>query len=675
MDTSPPGEFPPEPALIHRIEWLRRALSREVVPPPGAGAPTAPAGETELRERFGLDTQEIDLLWTLVAAEVDPLFSSLLRAYHTDGSRDDMDGATLVALHGGTTEGQMAVRGLLSPDARVFRHGLVRACPAAHLDRRMRWPLRPAPTCLRALAGEASCEDPLGGVAEWVACRAGLDEVVLPPDLVSEALGLVRSHDRAVDHLREGSPRPEGRGLVLLLTGPSGTGKTLLAEAVSREAGKPLLLVRVDRLVEDAYRAKARLSDIFLEARLHDAIVFLDECDAILQGGIGPQPEHLRELERFDGVTILATHHPVGIDSALQRRIAWVGRLPVPDAAGRERIWRLHLDRLTTVCVDPEVRLESVAGRYELTGGFIRNAANLALHRAVGRDCADPTIRLSDIEAGAAAQLRGDIGEFARSGAAALRLEDLVLPPQIAGKFRELLDACRHHERFLYGLGMAGKLPTGRGIVALLSGDPGTGKTLAAEVLASVIGRPMNRVHLPAVVSRYVGDTEKNIARMFELARANSAILLFDEADSLFSSRVRVESSNDRFANMEVNQLLQEIERHDGIVILTTNVRIGLDNALARRILFRIDFPLPGPEERALIWRRLIPDGFEDPADRIDEKALSTRFDLAGGNIRSAVVRALYGALREGKRLGMAMLDRAALAECEAIGKVVRVKT
>ncbi len=460
---------------------------------------------------------------------------------------------------------------------------------------------------------------------------------------------------------------------MLFFTGPPGTGKTLLAEALANDLGRALLRVRADRLSADPARAHTRLADLLLEARLHEAVVFFDECDALVQAGGGLRAEHLRELERFEGLIILAANQALAMDAALQRRIGWVAHFPIPDAEARAQIWRLHLDRLATVCVDPGVSVETLAGRYALAGGYIRNAVNLALHHAVARAPEDPRVRAEDLHAGAMAQLRGDVGHFTRPASARLSLADLIVPDAVRAKVLELLAACRQRDRFLYELGMARRLPTSTGIVALFSGEPGTGKTLCAEILCAELGRPLHRVHIPSLVSKFVGDTEKNIARLFEMARGNEAVLLFDEADSLFAGRTKVESSTDRFANMEVNQLLQEIERHDGIVMLTTNLKTSLDSALARRILFRIDFPFPDLAERAEIWRHLLPAEALDPTDPVDPEELAQIFEIAGGNIRNAVVRGCYRALAQGMGLSQGMLIEVAQQECAALGKIVRV--
>jgi len=206
----------------------------------------------------------------------------------------------------------------------------------------------------------------------------------------------------------------------------------------------------------------------------------------------------------------------------------------------------------------------------------------------------------------------------------------------------------------------------------LFDGPPGTGKTFTAEILATELRLPLYRVHIPNVVSKWVGETERNIAEIFVRARAARAMLLFDEADSLFGRRsANASSANDRYANMEVNLLLQEIERYDGITVLTTNLFGNLDEALQRRIQFRVTFPFPEPEERGNIWKMLTPP--EAPLDdSVNFAQLGKEFELAGGHIKNALLRAAYRARAEGDAIAQQHLIDAAVAECQAQGKIVR---
>ena len=246
-----------------------------------------------------------------------------------------------------------------------------------------------------------------------------------------------------------------------------------------------------------------------------------------------------------------------------------------------------------------------------------------------------------------------------------------MLADELARELGEVLRACRHHRALLHKWGMARRLATGRGVVALFDGPPGTGKTLACEVLAHELDRPMQRIQLAQVISKWVGETEKHIQGIFKEARSSSSILLFDEADALFGERVSVSSAQDRFANMETNQLLSEIERFDGIVFLTTNLEAHLDQAFKRRIQYRVTFKEPEMDERRRIWERLIPEWLPRH-EELDCWVLAEAFELSGGHIKNAIMRACFIALDAGRGLCNEDLVEAGKAECKMAGRLFR---
>jgi SpoVK/Ycf46/Vps4 family AAA+-type ATPase len=216
--------------------------------------------------------------------------------------------------------------------------------------------------------------------------------------------------------------------------------------------------------------------------------------------------------------------------------------------------------------------------------------------------------------------------------------------------------------------GFAAKGDRGLGISALFSGVSGTGKTLAAEVLANTLRLDVYRIDLSAVVSKYIGETEKNLSRIFDAAEEGGAILLFDEADALFGKRSDVKDSHDRYANIEVSYLLQRMECYRGLAILTTNLRSAIDDAFLRRIRFVVQFPFPDAVQRAGIWRRVFPP--DTPTDGLDPVKLA-RLNVAGGNIKNIALYAAFLAADADESVGMAHLLRAAQAEYAKLEKTL----
>jgi SpoVK/Ycf46/Vps4 family AAA+-type ATPase len=244
-----------------------------------------------------------------------------------------------------------------------------------------------------------------------------------------------------------------------------------------------------------------------------------------------------------------------------------------------------------------------------------------------------------------------------------VNFQDVAGIEEAKSEVQEVVDFLRDPAKFQR---LGGKLPKG----VLLIGPPGTGKSMAAAVIAQELGLELYQIDLARVVSKYVGETEQHLARLFDAAEAGHAVLLFDEADALFARRTDVKSSNDRYANLEVNYLLQRMESFAGITILTTNAETVIDEAFRRRLAFRITFPLPEAEERARLWRTHLPAAAAVAGD-IDVDALAQRYAMSGGYIKNAVLRAAFLAADEGSAITMGHLTRAAGLEYAAMGKVL----
>ena len=467
--------------------------------------------------------------------------------------------------------------------------------------------------------------------------------------------------------------RKAGRGQVFLFVGGPGTGKSWFAEAMATHLGQRLLQVDCPRWAPqaDLHGGPQRsVDDVFQEAVFQDAVVLLENLGPVLEARSALVPALIDALADHPGVVVLTAHKRENLDAVLERMIGLELRFDRPTVDERKAIWRASVPAHATLANPAD--LDTVAAQFDLPGGYIRNAMNVALNRALARDADHPLVRLDDLLDGAHAQLRGDMTDFTTRSRIGLSLADLILPEDELKQVKGLLSACRNQQRVLAEWGFGKKLVTGRGIVALFTGEPGTGKTLCAEILANELGMQLYQVAIPKLVSKWIGETEKNIATVFSKARATRSMLLFDEADALFTNRVEVKTSTDRYSNLEVNSLLQEIERYDGIVLLTTNRDKDFDKAFKRRIMFQIRFPFPKPEERAQIWAHLIPP--EVPKeDDLELARLARNFELAGGNIKNIILRAAYKAMDRGCKMNMRVLAESAEEESRSAGRLFRM--
>ncbi|HEY5922038.1 MAG TPA: ATP-binding protein, partial [Kofleriaceae bacterium] len=349
-------------------------------------------------------------------------------------------------------------------------------------------------------------------------------------------------------------------------------------------------------------------------------------------------------------ITMAKDASPAGL---MHLRGTVVVDLPPLTEAQRTTLWARHVS--ADLAAD-------VAARYRVSGGHIERASQSVKQRSEDPTLADVHIAVRSVVDDKLTTLGVRI-EWKQSWA------DLVLPDDSYEELREMVSRVRHRRKVIDEWGFGDKIAKGLGVAALFCGPPGTGKTMAAGLVANDLGLDLYQIDLSRMVSKYIGETEKNLAQVFEAAETGHAVLLFDEADSMFAKRTEVKNSVDRYANLEVNYLLQRMEAFTGITILTTNNDSAIDEAFRRRLAFRIQFPMPEEDERKRLWRALIPA--QALAPNIDFDQLAEKFVMSGGYIKNAAVRAAYLAAAEGGLIEMRHLVRAAGAEYMAMGKVM----
>jgi SpoVK/Ycf46/Vps4 family AAA+-type ATPase len=457
-----------------------------------------------------------------------------------------------------------------------------------------------------------------------------------------------------------------GAGMVLLFYGAPGTGKTMMANALANKMQKKVLLINFPSL--GSMSAGENFKFIFREAKINDAILFFDECEAIFETrekGSHNVNMLLTEIERHDGLIIMATNRPYDLDEAMHRRIMIAIEFRQPDHLLRKAIWESHIPKQMKLADD--TNLDELSLRYELSGGFIKNAILSALSIAVSRDGENPVVCHKDLQQGANLQLRGALRmkDFHRRVLPTSGLDKVVVEEKLMKTLREIVQFEKARSVLFgqWGFGVSEQ----QGITVLLHGAPGTGKSLAAQALGYEVGRPLKVVNCGELLSKWVGESTKNIDAIFEESRNSDAILVFDEAEGLFGSRTTMSTSTDRYANVDVGVLLYHIERFPGIIILTTNLIENIDKAFFRRLRFVLHFETPPTRLRARLWKILIPQ--ETPlSDDIDYEALS-RQEMTGGNIKSCIFRAACrAALRTKEERRVTQQDLMEAAE-EEVGK------
>jgi SpoVK/Ycf46/Vps4 family AAA+-type ATPase len=345
-------------------------------------------------------------------------------------------------------------------------------------------------------------------------------------------------------------------------------------------------------------------------------------------------------------------------------------RIKFPGHNYRERleIWDQLLARTNAIEVD--VDLGAVANKFRFTGGQIRDAAATARNLARWRDPEDGKINMIDLYAACRLQSNRKLATLAQKITPHYHWNDIVLPDDRLQQLHEVCNYVKHRARVYNEWGFDRKLSLGKGINALFAGPSGTGKTMAAEIIAGRLALELYKIDLSTVVSKYIGETEKNLSRIFDEAETSNAILFFDEADALFGKRSEIRDAHDRYANIEVSYLLQKMEEYEGVVILATNFRKNMDDAFVRRMHFTVEFPYPSEQHRQRIWEKIWPD--KTPrSEELDLNFMARKFDIAGGNIRNVALAASFLAADDGQLVTMAHLIHATRREYQKMGKVV----
>ena len=436
------------------------------------------------------------------------------------------------------------------------------------------------------------------------------------------------------------------------------------ARRVATTLRRPLLTTDMCSLLKQGMAPSMALRLTLRDARLVGAVAHLRAVDTLLQDGILPA-DLWAELRSFPHSLVTSGQIRWRAEVSLEDRVVVSVEVGKPSFAQRQRLWR-HFLGADMVQADEVTRL---AAQFELAGGEILGI--VAAARALVACRNDGALQVDDVLAALRLHTSARLADLAYKITPRYGWQDLVLPDEQTMILREVVAMVRGRHKVLEEWGLGKKLVARAAVTVLFSGEPGTGKTMAAEVLARDLGLDLYKIDLASMVSKYIGETEKNLERIFAEAERSSAILFFDEADALFGKRSGVRDSHDRYANIGVSYLLQRMETYDGITVLATNLRSNLDEAFTRRLQYLVDFPFPEPPERLRIWMALLP--IELPlATDVDLEVLAQRYKLSGGNIRNAIVTAAYLAAAQGDQVTIDHLWHGIRRELQKMARLVQ---
>jgi SpoVK/Ycf46/Vps4 family AAA+-type ATPase len=626
--------------LDRKLAELRQAIDQRK-------EETAKAGRSltlpTLADRFGLSAAETDLLLIAMAPELEPRYETLYAYLQDDATRRRPSVDLALNLISRRSREKLAGRHFFSPGAPLLHFRMIELVEDAH-DRN--------PSLLRRFM---KIDDSL--------LRHLLEH---PPS--SLALGAFVTPRVAIDALEFDEPvRLRLRNLVDAL------GRGSLSNSIVRliSSSRPDLDVAAEAIAGGLYRSLVQVdvssiesNAAALDALCRDAALLEASVAAWSAGPSAGEKLLIDSIGKFPG-PVFALGPATAFATLPATAAIWRIEIPHPEVEIRQQAWESALAGAST-----DADTARLADSFLFSASEIRQAAGLAFTLAALKNPSNPSPSMSDILEAGRSLSSPALNRFAVPIEPRYEWEDIILPAEKKQQLEHVAARYRHRRTVHRDWGFGAKLSRGKGLNVMFTGPPGVGKTMAAEVLAKALSLILFQIDLSAVVSKYIGETEQHLAEIFREAEKHPCLLFFDEADALFGKRTEVQNSNDRYANFEVNYLLQRIEQYEGIVVLATNMQSNLDEAFVRRIQESIDFPFPDEASRAKIWQRHRPDG-APVEDDVDFAFLARQFKLSGGSIKNAMLSAAFLAANAQKKIGMTELIRGVKMELRKEGKLI----
>jgi len=621
------------------------------------------AGDTRSRwhhvaSALELDDDERDLLLVALAPELDAKYETIYAYLNDDVTRRWPTGELALRLLGRSADHRAKLLGRLLPNATLTGSGALETWPAYRDHARGRRPLRVAAPLADWLRGTSWVDERLHGVARFVGFEGTTPDDALPASVRNTFRGLSRQ-------LSSRAWLPP-----IVLSAPTVLDAARAAENLFAHASRPTLLVDLTALRGVA--AAECISALDLAQRVLGIGLVLSPLDALLDpdGRLADSSAAaVRDLARRSSALVLASGPRPHTASVLGDLTTLTIIIPELSPGERAAAWRAALATHAGAAgfEVPAPLVAAVADRFALGTDQIHRAAATAMKSAALDGATSPTS--AHVFAAARSVSADGSGGMTRSVVTTFDWNDLVLPADVKGRLADAVHAIERRSTVLDQWGFAERVGGARGVRIMFAGPSGTGKTMAAAIMARTLQLDLHRIELGTVVSKYLGDTEKNFDKAFEAARQANAVLFIDEADAVLGKRSQVKDAHDRYANVEIAYLLQKMEDHDGIVIVATNLAQNIDEAFSRRMQFVIEFPMPDALSRERLWRGLIPRTAPLGAG-VDFTFLARQFELAGGDIRNIILDAAYRAAHDESPITMGHMLRAVARQYAKRGRI-----
>jgi len=621
-----------------------------------------------LVELFGLDPFEIDVLLLCLAPEFDLKYERIYAYLQNDVTRKRPSVDLVMNMLCPTIEAKLISRTYFSPASTLLKNNLIHLTGDGQNNQ---LPLISSFIKIdeRIIGFLLGFEEPakeVWNISQIVKPDTIFDDMVLPTDLKSSLKDMISWH------IQNSIPSK------FLFSGVKGSGKMSTAKAACKEAGIDMIVSDTKALLkDDPSQFSETLNLLLREALLQNSALYFDNFDVLFEDqrasafkDVEIQIKSLiQSLKAFPNWVFLAgtdlLQHNEGLKEELTNNGFIHFPFSMPSYSLRKQLWESALQAYDmTEDVDSSV----LANKFQLTGGRINDAVHTAYTFAKLKNPSTPILSMEDLYEGCRTQSNQKLGSLAIKIDPQYKWEDIVLPKDTKEQLKEVCGFIKHRGKVYSDWGFEKKLSLGKGLNVLFSGPSGTGKTMAAQIVANTVGLDLYKIDLSNVVSKYIGETEKNLEKIFNEAKTSNSILFFDEADALFGKRSEIKDAHDRYANIEIAYLLQKMEEHTGTVILASNFRKNIDDAFLRRLHFTIEFPLPDEKSREMIWLSTFPA--ETPLGNDVDFTFLSKFKFTGGNIKNIALAASFLAAEDSEIVGMEHLIKAIKRELQKIGKL-----
>ena len=624
---------------------------------PAQPSPTQPSDRlAQLQTTCHLTPFDLDVLLIALAPHLDRRYDRIYAYLQDDVTQKQPSVDLALNLLCGTFEAKLAARQRFAPSAPLLRHRLIHLVspPQAPSDALLRQCLTLDDRIVNFLLGDDTPDPRLQSAVQPVTDGPALAEVPVPSEI---------KHT-----LQACLAQPTATSPIVYLSGCDRTLHQDLIAAACHTQGWPLLQVDIETLLSQPHPPiELLLQLLHREALLLQATLVCSGVTPLLEGKCDRALHALLNIaQALHRPLFFITPGPKRPPAALAAHPVIALHIAYPTAAERANLWQQALNDRT-----PEpAALAQLASQFRLSREQIHRAATAAYLASQGQGPPPGPLNIATLYAAARQQASHSLGELAQHIQPRHTWPDLVLPADTLTQLQEFCNTIKYRAVVHDQWGFGAKLSTGKGLNALFFGPSGTGKTMAASIIAQTVGLDLYAIDLSSVVSKYIGETEKNLSHIFEEAENSNAILFFDEADALFGKRTEVRDSHDRYANLEVSYLLQRMEQYEGVVILASNLRKNMDEAFVRRIQFMISFPFPKADQRCRIWRNIWPQHVPLSPD-IDLEDVAKKFELAGGNIQNAALASAFLAADDGQAVTAKHLHQALKREYQKIGRIL----